>query len=84
MHSPVFAQPVQPMLTEMKLVGRAMPAVMSDIHRPQKHPFGLLTEALDQLQLGEIYVVGGGETRCAYWGKSSPPPRKSGELAARS
>jgi regulator of RNase E activity RraA len=35
----------------------------------QKKPFGLLTEALDQLEPGEIYVASGGDMRCAYWGE---------------
>lgn len=62
-------QPIQPALTGMKLVGRAMPVVMIDVHGPQKKPFGLLTEALDQLEPGEIYLCSGGEQRCAYWGE---------------
>ena len=61
--------PIQPALTEMKLVGRAMPVVMIDVHGPQKKPFGLLTEALDQLEPGEIYLCSGGDMRCAYWGE---------------
>ena len=28
-----------------------------------------LTEALDQLEPGEIYLASGGEMRCAYWGE---------------
>ncbi len=62
-------QPVQPALTSMKIAGRAMPVVMIDVHGPQKKPFGLLTEALDQLQPGEVYVASGGDMRCAYWGE---------------
>jgi len=62
-------QPVQPALTTMKIAGRAMPVVMIDVHGPQKKPFGLLTEALDQLQPGEVYVASGGDMRCAYWGE---------------
>jgi regulator of RNase E activity RraA len=62
-------QPVQPMLTTMKVVGRAMPAVMIDVYGHQKKPFGLLTEALDQLQPGEVYLASGGDMRCAYWGE---------------
>ncbi len=62
-------QPVQPLRTEMKLAGRAMPVLMIDVHGPQKKPFGKLTEALDQLQPGEIYLASGGEMRCAYWGE---------------
>jgi regulator of RNase E activity RraA len=53
----------------MKLAGRAMPVIMIDVHGPQKEPFGKLTEALDQLQPGEIYLASGGEMRCAYWGE---------------
>jgi Demethylmenaquinone methyltransferase len=52
-----------------KLVGRAMPVVMIDVFGPQKKPFGLLTEALDQLEEGDVYLASGGEQRCAYWGE---------------
>jgi 4-hydroxy-4-methyl-2-oxoglutarate aldolase len=62
-------QPVQPAREEMKLAGRAMPVVMIDVFGKQKKPFGLLTEALDQLKPGEIYLASGGEMRCAYWGE---------------
>ena len=62
-------QSIQPMREEMKLAGRAMPVVMIDVFGKQKKPFGLLTEALDQLQPGEIYLASGGEMRCAYWGE---------------
>lgn len=60
---------VQPMRENMKVAGRAMPVLMIDVHGEQEHPFGKLTEALDQLQPGEIYVAGGGDMRCAYWGE---------------
>jgi regulator of RNase E activity RraA len=62
-------QPIQPLREEMKLTGRAMPVVMIDVYGKQKKPFGLLTEALDQLEPGEIYLASGGEMRCAYWGE---------------
>ncbi|WP_051084175.1 RraA family protein [Rudaea cellulosilytica] len=62
-------QPIQPALGEMKVIGRAMPVVMIDVHGPQKKPFGLLTEALDQIEPGEIYLCSGGDMRCAYWGE---------------
>ncbi|WP_068110720.1 RraA family protein [Tropicimonas marinistellae] len=62
-------QPVQPMKEDMKLVGRAMPVVMIDVYGPQKQPFGVLTQALDQLEPGEIYLASGGDMRCAYWGE---------------
>jgi regulator of RNase E activity RraA len=44
---------VQPMREQMKVVGRAMPVLVIDVHGPQKKPFGLLTESLDQLQPGD-------------------------------
>ncbi|MGB6129707.1 MAG: RraA family protein [Psychrilyobacter sp.] len=60
---------IQPALLEMKLVGRAMPVNMIDVYGEQKAPFGLLTEALDQIEEGEIYIAHGGNKRCAYWGE---------------
>jgi len=62
-------QPIQPLHEEMKLAGRAMPVLMADVRGKQKKPFGLLTEALDQLQPGEIYLASGGGMHCAYWGE---------------
>ncbi|MDP5278946.1 RraA family protein [Sphingomonas sp. DG1-23] len=62
-------QPVQPMLTDMKLIGRAMPVLMIDVYGVQAQPFGKLTEALDQLEPGDIYLASGGAMRCAYWGE---------------
>jgi regulator of RNase E activity RraA len=53
----------------MKLAGKAMPVLMIDVFGPQKKPFGLLTEALDQIGEGEIYLATGGTKRCAYWGE---------------
>lgn len=61
--------PIQPMREAMIIVGRAMPVLMIDVHGPQTKPFGLLTEALDDLRPGEVYVAGGGAMRCAYWGE---------------
>ncbi|QZY54352.1 RraA family protein [Crassaminicella profunda] len=62
-------QPIQPMVEDMVIAGRAMPVLMIDVYGPQKKPFGLLTEALDQLEPGEVYIASGGEMRCAYWGE---------------
>lgn len=62
-------QPIQPLREEMKITGRAMPVIMIDVFGKQKQPFGKLTEALDQLQPGEIYLASGGGMRCAYWGE---------------
>ena len=61
--------PIQPMTTDMTLVGRAMPVLMIDVYGPQDQPFGKLTKALDQLEPGDIYLASGGEMRCAYWGE---------------
>lgn len=60
---------IQPIDEAMVLVGRAMPVVIADVHGPQVRPFGMLTEALDQLQTGEIYLARGGRTPCAAWGE---------------
>jgi 4-hydroxy-4-methyl-2-oxoglutarate aldolase len=51
------------------LAGRAMPVLSADVYGVQKRPFGLLTDALDQLQPGEVYVGGGGLQRSACWGE---------------
>lgn len=60
---------IRPILPAMKLAGKAMTVLMIDVFGPQKKPFGLLTEALDQLQPNEIYLATGGSGRCAYWGE---------------
>jgi len=62
-------QPIQPLHTDMKLVGRAMPVQIVDAWGVQSSPFGRMTEALDSLQPGEIYVVTGGSLNCAAWGE---------------
>ncbi len=51
------------------LVGRAMPVLTQDVFAPQPRPFGALTDALDQLESGEVYVGGGGLLRNASWGE---------------
>ena len=65
----IVPQPIQPALEKMIVVGRAMPVVMIDVFGPQKKPFGLLTEALDDLKPEEVFVASGGDMRCAYWGE---------------
>jgi len=62
-------QPIQPIRESDRLAGRAMPVRVMDVHGPQREPFGKLTQSLDQLEPGEIYVAGGGAMRCAYWGE---------------
>lgn len=76
-------QPIQPLREDLKLAGRAMPVLMIDVFGVQKKPFGRLTEALDQLAPGEIYLAGGGAMRCAYWGEIlTATARKRGALGA--
>jgi regulator of RNase E activity RraA len=60
---------VQPMRSDMLVIGRAMPVLLADVFGEQDQPFGLLTEALDQVQAGEVFICAGGARRCAYWGE---------------
>lgn len=62
-------QAIRPLRDDMKLAGRTMTVLMIDVFGVQKKPFGLLTEALDQLEEGEVYLASGGGRRCAYWGE---------------
>ncbi len=64
-----FPRTVQPLLPEMKVMGRAMPVLMIDVYGEQNPPFGKLTEALDQLQPGEVYVGSLPSQACACWGE---------------
>lgn len=51
------------------LLGRAMPVLIADVFGPQAQPFGRLTEALDQLEPGEIYLARNTGTPTAAWGE---------------
>lgn len=62
-------QAVRPLDNSMKVAGFAMPVLMIDVYGEQEKPFGLLTEALDDLQENEVYIATGGTMRCAYWGE---------------
>ena len=62
-------QPIQPMRPTMRLVGRAMPVQVADAWGKQAHPFGRMTEALDDLRPDEIYIATGGSHNCAAWGE---------------
>jgi 4-hydroxy-4-methyl-2-oxoglutarate aldolase len=62
-------QPIQPLRENMRVLGRAMPVQVADVWGTQKKPFGLMTEALDQILPGEIYVATGGSQNCAAWGE---------------
>lgn len=60
---------IQPMLPHMRLAGRAMPVVVNDVYGKQKKPFGYLTEALDQLEPGEIWLSPQNFNQAAMWGE---------------
>lgn len=68
---------ISPLKPDMKLVGRAMPVLEADIFSeggpdsqgPLSHkPFGLMMEALDNLNEGEVYIATGGSLRYALFG----------------
>lgn len=60
---------IQPLVPTMRIAGRAMPALVADVHSPQAKPFGLLTEALDQLQSGEVWIAPRTSNLAAMWGE---------------
>ncbi len=62
-------QAVQPLLPEMRIVGRALPVQIADAWGKQQSPFGRMTEALDSIKPFDIYVATGGSMNCAAWGE---------------
>ncbi len=60
---------VRPLLPEMRLAGRAMPVLIADVFSVPEKPFGRLTEALDALQAGDVYLARRGRQDCAAWGE---------------
>ncbi|MGO9517219.1 MAG: RraA family protein [Candidatus Korobacteraceae bacterium] len=60
---------IQPLHIGMKLAGRAMPVQIADSWGVQEHPFGRLTDALDQIKTSEVYIATGGSLNCAAWGE---------------
>ena len=71
-------QAIQPLKAEMVIAGRAMPVLEADIfgeaneasRGPLAHkPFGLMFEALDDLEAGEIYIATGASLRYALFGE---------------
>ena len=71
---PLASQVPAAMLTEvkgenwLKLAGFACTVLENDIYGAPKKPFGYMTEALDQLRPGEIYVATGAH-HSALWGE---------------
>ena len=66
-HHQFLPQPIQPVREHLRLAGRAMPVLLRDVYGRQQAPFGRLTEALDQLQSGDVYLAGATRARCAAW-----------------
>jgi 4-hydroxy-4-methyl-2-oxoglutarate aldolase len=60
---------VRPLRNDMKIAGRAMPVLQMDVFGPQKNMFGLMTQALDDLKPGEVYIATGGTMQSANWGE---------------
>ncbi|SFL55826.1 RraA family protein [Halanaerobium salsuginis] len=67
---------IRPLKDEMKLAGKACPVLEHDVFGVQEKPFGLLTEALDQLEKNEIYVATGAHNS-ALWGEILTATAKS-------
>lgn len=67
-------QAVKPLVPGTGLVGRAMPVLEADYPEGGSHgplsdkPFGVMFEALDSLQSGEIYIASGSSLSYALWG----------------
>lgn len=51
-----------------RMLGRAMPVLVGDVYGPNERPFGKMTQALDQLESGEVYVATG-KALSAAWGE---------------
>lgn len=69
---------LQPLRDDMVAIGRAMPVLEADVFAEAEtssnnpamaKPFGLMLEALDDLQTNEIYICTGGSPRYALWGE---------------
>ncbi len=61
-------QPVQPMREDMVVIGRAMPVLIENVLGKRQDPFAMLTQALDQIEHGEIYITTEA-LDCATWGE---------------
>lgn len=80
---------IQPLQTDMVIVGHAMPVLEADCADTRVHsegsdePFGKMFEALDDLRSGEVYVCTGAHGNYALWGElMSTRARKLGAAGA--
>jgi len=60
---------IRPLTPGIRVVGRAMPVGIGDVCGAPETPLGLLTEALDALRRGDIYVARSAGADCAAWGE---------------
>ncbi len=68
---------IRPLHPDMTVVGRAMPVLEADVFAGESEgagplsakTFGLMLEALDALQPGEVYLATGSSPRYALWGE---------------
>jgi len=69
---------IQPLHDDMLVIGRAMPVLEADVYVESasgsanalmEKPFGLMFDALDALQPGEVYICTGSSPRYALWGE---------------
>jgi regulator of RNase E activity RraA len=69
---------IKPLRNDMALIGRAMPVLSVDVfeekitgsaNKLMEKPFGLMLNALDNLQPNEIYLNTGSSPRNALWGE---------------
>lgn len=59
---------IRPLKEGMKIAGKACTVLECDVFEAQEKPFGLLTEALDQLDQNEVYIATGAHNS-AMWGE---------------
>ncbi len=64
---------IQPLAPHMTIVGRAMPVLAQDTEYQPGTPFdqayGLLFDALDHLNAGDVYICTGASPNFALWGE---------------
>lgn len=74
-HMQQFCPPqICPLRDDMLVAGRAFPVVEADLDdamdsKLQDKPFGLMLEALDDLQKNEVYICTGASPSYALWGE---------------
>ena len=69
-----FSPRIRPLHPEMIVIGRAMPVLAEDLSLESsmnggEPPFGLMLQALDDLQRNDVYITTGTSPRMALWGE---------------